>query len=425
MTIRAEPSILHVDLDAFYASVEQLADPALRGRPVIVGGLGNRGVVAAASYEARAYGVHSAMPMARARRACPHAAFRAPRMEAYSAASRAVMDILGSFTPLVEPIAADEAFLDVAGARRSFGTGPEIGARIRARVLEETGLVASVGAARTKHLAKLASDSAKPDGMLVIEPGTELSFLHPLPARRLWGVGPATQARLDRLGVRTVGDIAAMPEAVLTAALGAAHGRHLHALALNRDPRLVEPSRAAKSVGHEETFATDLTNRSEVAREVTRMSERVARRLRDHGLAARRVQLKVRFGDFRTITRSHTWPEPSNLAHDVAGAARALLDPVDVAPGVRLVGVSAGQLTDLPAAPAVQTSLAFDENGSPPARQTQRDLEDAIDGVRAKYGEDALGPAALLTPAGMDVDRPRSPWGPGPERDRDLSRREP
>jgi len=418
VTTRRDPSVLHVDLDAFYASVEQLAEPRLRGRPVIVGGLGNRGVVAAASYEARAFGVHSAMPMGRARRACPQAAFLSPRFEAYSAASRAVMEILSSFTSLVEPIAADEAFLDVGGSRRAFGTGPEIGAAIRARVLDETGLVASVGAARTKHLAKLASDSAKPDGLLVIEPGAELEFLHPLPARRLWGVGPATQARLDRLGIHTVGDLAAMPEEALIAALGAAHGRHLHALAHNRDSRPVEPSRTTKSVGHEETFASDRTDRGSLRREVDRMSERVARRLREHGLAARTVQLKVRYGDFRTITRSHTWSEPSDLGRDVRAAARTLLDSVDVACGVRLIGVATQQLTD---ARVVQVSLPFDEVGASPTPEAHRALEDAIDGVRAKFGDDAVGPATLLTSDGLAVARLGSPWGPGADPDHDRS----
>ena len=379
--VRTAASILHLDLDAFYASVEQLADPDLRGRPVIVGGLGNRGVVAAASYEARAYGVHSAMPMARARRACPHAAFVAPRFDAYSAASAQVMAILRSYTPLVEPIAFDEAFLDVAGVRRTHGSGPEAGATIRARVRDETGLVASVGAATTKLLAKLASDLAKPDGLLVVEPGTELAFLHPLPVQRLWGVGPATRRRLERLGVHTVGELAAIPEPALVAALGDAHGRHLHALARNDDPRPVETERPVKSIGHEETFARDLTERADLVRELIRMCERVAMRLRTEALAARTVQLKVRFGDFRTITRSHTLPEPTDLARDIQAEARALLDDVDCTPGVRLLGVSAHQLVD---GDAVQESLPFagspHEGGGNP---NQRALEEAVDGVRA------------------------------------------
>ncbi len=407
---RTVASILHLDLDAFYASVEQLADPSLRGRPVVVGGLGNRGVVAAASYEAREFGIHSAMPMARARRACPHAAFVAPRFDAYAAASTHVMEILRSSTPLVEPIAFDEAFLDVEGVRRIHGTGPEAGAVIRARVHAETGLVASVGVATTKLLAKLASDLAKPDGLLVVEPGTELAFLHPLPVQRLWGVGPATRRCLDRLGVHTVGDLAAMPEAALVGALGDAQGRHLHALAHNDDPRPVEPKRQVKSIGHEETFATDLTDRDDLARELVRMSERVAIRLRTSGKAARTVQLKVRFGDFRTITRSHTLPEATDLARDIQTEARTLLDDVDCAPGVRLLGVSVQQLVD---GAVVQESLPFGTASAVrSARPDRRALEEAVDGVRARFGDDAVGPATLLDGAGMRVGRRGTPWGP-------------
>ena len=314
---RVSTSILHVDLDAFYASVEQLHDPTLRGRPVIVGGLGPRGVVAAASYEARAFGVYSAIPMARARRACPEGVFLAPRFEVYGEASRAVMDILRSFTPLVEPIASDEAFLDVAGAARLHGTGHECAVAIRARVRGETGLTASVGVATTKLLAKLASDSAKPDGLLVIAPGTELDYLHPLPVRRLWGVGPATEGRLAGLGVRTIGDLAAVSEADLVATLGDASGRHLHALAWNRDARPVVPGREAKSIGNEETFPTDLTDRERLGAEIVRLADRVAQRLRAAGRAGRTVQLKVRYTGFRTITRSRTLPEPTDLAVDI------------------------------------------------------------------------------------------------------------
>ena len=263
--------------------MEQLADPTIRGRPVVVGGLGNRGVVAAASYEARRFGIHSAMPMARARRACPDAVFLQPRFDAYSEASAQVMAVLRDVTPLVEPISVDEAFLDVAGARRSLGTGPEIGALLRRRIREETGLSASVGAATTKLLAKLASDMAKPDGMLVVEPGTELEFLHPLPVTRLWGVGPATRKRLDRHRVKTVGDLAKLPEATLLRDLGASAGAHLHALAWNRDDRAVEPDRTLKSIGHEETFAQDRTDLDGLERDALRMADAVATRpAQDH-----------------------------------------------------------------------------------------------------------------------------------------------
>ncbi len=234
---RSEASILHVDLDAFYASVEQLDDPTLAGRPVVVGGTGNRGVVCAASYEARVFGVHSAMPTVRARRACPQAVYLPPRFDRYSEKSREVMAILNSFTPLVEQLSVDEAFLDVAGARRRSGTGAEIGAALREVVKRESGLTVSVGVATTKFLAKLASDLSKPDGLLVVEPGTERAFLSPLPVQRLWGVGPATLRRLERMGLHTIGEVAALPEDVLVAGLGVSLGAHLHALARNDDER--------------------------------------------------------------------------------------------------------------------------------------------------------------------------------------------
>ena len=267
-----------------------------------------------------------------------------------------------------------------------------------------------MGVATTKLLAKLASDLAKPDGLLAVDPGTELGFLHPLPVQRLWGVGPATRRRLARLGVHTVGDLAAMPEAALVAALGDAHGRHLHALAHNDDARPVEPERQVKSIGHEETFATDLTDRDDLARELVRMSERVAIRLRTSGKAARTVQLKVRFGDFRTITRSHTLPEATDLARDIQTEVRALLDDVDCASGVRLIGVSAQQLVD---GAAVQESLPFGTGSEVrAARSDRRALEEAVDGVRARFGDDAVGPATLLDGAGMRVGRRGTPWGP-------------
>ncbi len=388
MSPRPRPDILHLDLDAFFASVEQRDRPELAGRAVIVGGLGPRGVVAAASYEARRFGVHSATPMARARRACPDGIFLAPRFDAYAEASRAVMAILRSVTPLVEPLSLDEAFLDVAGARRTAGTGPEIGAALRGRIKEEVGLTASVGAASTKLLAKLASDMAKPDGLLVVEPGTELAFLQPLPVRRLWGVGPATQKRLTDLGVATIGELAALSEATLVRALGEAAGRQLHALAHNRDERAVEPHRPTKSVGHEETFPTDRTDRAGLERDVARMAERVAQRLRGAGLAARTVALKVRFHDFRTITRSHTAADPTDLAPDIARRARELLAAVDLDGGVRLLGVAAQQLS---AGVAVQEELPWDGAAAPgEARARERALAETLDALRARFGNDAV-----------------------------------
>ncbi len=399
-----EPTILHVDLDAFYASVEQRADPSLRGRPVVVGGLGRRGVVAAASYEARRFGIHSAMPMGRARRACPDAVFLAPRFDAYGDASRAVMAILRDVTPLVEPIALDEAFLDVAGARRLHGAGPEIAVALRRRITSETGLTASVGVATTKHVAKLASEQAKPDGIVVVEAGNELAFLHPLDVSRLWGVGPATRRRLEQLGVRTIGDLAAVPEDTLVHAVGDAHGRHLHALAWNRDERGVQPHRVTKSVGHEETFATDISDREALQREVLRMSERVAERMRDAHLVGRTVQLKLRYASFRTITRSRKLPEPTDLGGEIASVARKLLDAVEIQDGFRLLGVSMQQLEELEDTGA-QGRLPLDtdadgrEDPRRDVRSRQRAVEQSKDAVRRRFGPGAVGPAVLVDPA--------------------------
>ena len=387
----SDAGVLHVDLDAFYASVEQLADPSLAGRPVVVGGLGPRGVVAAASYEARRFGIQSAMPMGRARRACPDAVFLAPRFDAYQDASRAVMAILRDYTPLVEPISLDEAFLDVRGARRLHGTGTDVAVAIRSRVRSDTGLVASVGVATTKMLAKIASDLSKPDGLLVVAPGTELDFLHPLDVGRLWGVGPATRRRLDRLGIHTIGDLAAFPEPALQRAVGVAHGAHLHALAHNRDDRAVEPGRVAKSIGHEETFATDVTDRARLDRDLVRFAERVAARLRDHQLVARTVQLKARYADFRTVTRSRTLPDPTDLADDLARVGRTLLADLPLGDGLRLLGLAAQQLV---AASGVQSALPFDRADAPVPSDRRADLERTVDDLRRRFGDAAVGRAA-------------------------------
>ncbi len=411
--MREAPSILHLDLDAFFASVEQLADPALRGRPVVVGGLGNRGVVAAASYEARPFGIQSAMPMARARRACPHGVFLSPRFDAYSDASKQVMAVLRDVTPLVEPISLDEAFLDVAGAARSLGSGPEIGELLRRRIRDETGLTASVGAATTKLLAKLASDLAKPDGLLVVEPGTELDFLHPLPVTRLWGVGPATRRRLESFGVETVGDLAQLPETTLVRALGAAAGSHLYSLAWNRDDRAVEPDRATKSIGHEETFAQDRTDLDGLERDALRMADAVASRLRSASKTARTVQIKVRYSDFRTITRSHTLPTPTDLTLEIGDTARTLLRAVELEDGIRLLGVSVQQLDDRV---AVQGRLELDDGAVVPS-DDQRALEDALESVRERFGSDAVGSAAFMDRGRLRPGRRASLWGPedGPD----------
>ena len=391
---RPDAAILHVDLDAFYAAVEQRGDPSLAGHPVVVGGLGPRGVVAAASYEARRFGIQSAMPMARARRACPDAAFLAPRFDAYGEASRQVMAILSSFTPLIEPIALDEAFLDLRGARRLHGTGSDVAAAIRVRVRAETHLTVSVGVATTKLVAKIASELAKPDGLLVVAPGTELDFLRPLDVGRLWGVGPATRRRLDGLGVRTIGELADVPEPSLQRALGRAHGAHLSALARNDDDRAVEPERRVKSIGHEETFASDVTDRAELERHVLRFAERVASRLREGAILTRTVQLKARYADFRTITRSRTLTEPTELARDLARVGRELLDDVDLGSGLRLLGLAAQQLVP---ADGVQPALPFRAAASRDEPGRQHDLERTVDQVRRRFGDDAVtratGPA--------------------------------
>ncbi len=400
-------SILHLDLDAFYASVEQRERPELRGKPVVVGGAGDRGVVAAASYEAREFGIHSAMSSVEARRRCPEAEFVAPRIDFYAEVSKHVMAILRSATPLVEPLSLDEAFLDVSGAERLLGTGPEIAEMLRARIASELRLHASVGVATTKMLAKIASDSAKPNGMFVVEPGTELDFLHPLPVRRLWGVGPATQRKLDGIGVATVGELAAIPEAALVAKLGESVGHHLYALAWNRDPRPVEPQRETKSIGHEETFAVDRTDRRQLEQDVLRMADLVATRLRAHAKVARTVQLKVRYPDFATITRAHTLAAPTDLAADLARSALALLAAVDIGAGIRLLGVSAMQVDD---AAAVQTQLSFD---APPPQAAE--LERTIDAVRERFGVDAVGRAAHSSGGRLRTDRRGSLWGPDDE----------
>jgi DNA polymerase-4 len=404
--------ILHVDMDAFYASVELLRHPELRGTPVVVGGTGERGVVAAASYEARAYGVYSAMPAVRARRLCPHATFLTGDHGYYAEVSGRVMALFHSITPLVEPISLDEAFLDVAGAVRLFGDPPAIAALIRRRVLEEEGLSCSVGVATNKFLAKLASEAAKPSatptgprpgpGVVVVPPGGELAFLHPLPARALWGVGPKTQQVLDRLGIRTVGDLAGFGEAELITALGDAAGRHLHRLSHAIDDRAVEPDQRPKSISHEETFARDHTSLDTLRVEAVRMADAVAQRLRRHGYAGRTVTIKVRFHDFRTITRSVTLAAAVDAGPEVARAAKALLAAIDPSAGVRLLGVG---VTNLDAAGAVQ--LTLDDAGGGPG---WHDATPAVDAIRDRFGDDAIKPGTLASRA---VKRPGdTQWGP-------------
>lgn len=417
-------TILHVDMDAFFVSVELLRRPELRGRPVVVGGSGRRGVVAAASYEARSYGVFSAMPSARAVRLCPQAVFLPGDHAHYAAVSARVMEIFGSITPLVEPLSLDEAFLDVTGARRLHGDGPTIARTLRERVTEQEGLTCSVGVAAVKFLAKLATSAAKPrparhgavagSGVAVVAPGDELAFLHPLAVKALWGVGPATLARLERLGVHTVGDLAELPRASLEAAVGRAHGGHLHDLAHGVDPRCVEPDLAPKSVSHEETYAADRFDPDELRREAVRMADAVAARLRAHGVTGRTVTIKVRFGDFRTITRSVTPPEPVATGPSVARAAKDLLALVDVSPGVRLLGVGVSGLGQ-PGAGGRQLSLLDAADGAPGGEPGPgwSAATEAIDRVRERYGADAVVPATLAGAGGIRVRRRGDQqWGP-------------
>ncbi|HMC72473.1 MAG TPA: DNA polymerase IV, partial [Mycobacteriales bacterium] len=332
--------ILHADMDAFYASVELRTRPELVGTPVIIGGLGGRSVVLSATYEARAYGVHSAMPMSRARRLCPQATVISPTPGLYAETSRGVMEVFRSITPLVEPLSLDEAFLDVTGATRRLGSPRQIAELIRARVVDEQGVSCSVGVASTKFIAKLASARAKPDGLLVVPRDSVIAFLHPLPVGALWGVGERTEEVLTRLGLRTIGDIANTPSATLQRALGAAAGSHLHALAWGRDERSVVPHEPDKSIGAEETFARDVDNPEVIRRELLRLSDRTAGRLRATGQVGRTVSIKVRFADFTTITRAKTLREPTDVARVVYDTARALYEALGLERvRIRLVGV--------------------------------------------------------------------------------------
>jgi DNA polymerase-4 len=352
-------------------------------------------VVSAASYEARAFGVHSAMPMGRARRACPQAAFISPHFDRYSAKSREVMAILESVTPLVEQLSIDEAFLDVRGARRLLGTGVEIARLIRTRVHAEAGLVVSVGVATTKFLAKLAGDLSKPDGLIAVVPGTERAFLAPLPVSRLWGVGPATLQRLERMGVHTIGDVAELPESALTAALGPALGQRLRALACNDDPRAVVPEHEAKSIGAEETFAVDLQEKSACDRELVRLVDRVTARIRKAGLQARTITLKIRYANFETRTRSRTVPTATDVSTVFLATARELLDALDCSRGVRLLGVSLSHLEEEAASQGV---LALDDDGAHADARVERRaaVERAVDEVRDRFGTRSVGPASLV-----------------------------
>jgi DNA polymerase-4 len=378
-------------MDAFFVAVELLSRPELRGRPVIVGGTGNRGVVSSASYEARTFGVRSAMPTAVARRLCPHGVFISPEHGRYGEVSRGVMEVFRAVTPLVEPISLDEAFLDVAGAQRLLGSPATIGQWIRAEVARTQGITCSVGVASTKFVAKLASTRCKPDGLLVVPKDGVLEFLHPLPVSALWGVGERTGANLRRLGLKTVGDLANLPLASLRSAVGDAHSSHLHELAWGRDPRRVSPDGPEKSVGAEETFDTDVTDRALIHRELLRLAERSCGRLRRSGHVGRTVSIKVRFADFTTINRSRTLPAATDVTHEVYETARSLYDALGLdAPRVRLVGVRLEGLTDADGATR-QLVLGERERG-------WREAEQAIDEATRKFGRGVVRPGTLVDP---------------------------
>jgi DNA polymerase-4 len=433
-------------MDAFFASVEVLDNPSLAGLPVIVGGSGGRGVVAACTYEARMFGIHSAMPSLVARRLCPSAVFVAGRFHRYVEESKKLHDILEAATPLVEGISLDEAFLDVSGSVRLFGDGATIAESIRQRVADELKLTCSVGVGRSKLIAKLASKAAKPvagrggispgPGVVVVPPDGELEFLHPLPVRALWGVGPVTGRRLDDLGVKTVGDIAALPPGALEKHLGVAQGAHLASLSVAHDPRPVIAEQRAKSIGHEETFSSDLWDRGELHRHLVRMVDASATALRRSQLAARTISVKIKFADFTLITRSHTMAEPIDTTAAIGKVAATLLDSVDCELGIRLLGVSLSgfgrdehgtQLSfDLdrlgpearPSAPSELAAgrgdqLAGTNQEVERIERTWGAVTAAVDAVRARYGGSSVGPASLVEEEGLRIkSRGEAKWGP-------------
>ena len=380
-----EPTILHADLDAFFAAVEQRDDPRLRGRPVIVGAW----VVLAASYEAKARGVRTAMSVSRARRLCPGAIVVEPRMSAYTEASKAVYEVFEDISPRVEGLSIDEAFLDVRGVRRLSGPPTEVAAKLRRAVRKRVGLPITVGIARTKFLAKVASGVAKPDGLLLVPADRELAFLHPLPVERLWGVGPKTAGRLHELGVGTVGQVARFGEGELVALLGRASGRHLYALAHNRDPRPVHPGRRRGSIGSQRALGRSPTPFAEIDASLVALVDRVTRRMRVAGRVGRTVVLRLRFDDFSRATRSHTLPYPTASTQTVLDTARGLLAvawPLIEERGITLVGVAVANLGE---GRSLQLALPFDAHSSDA-------LDAALDEVRLRFGSAAITRAVLV-----------------------------
>jgi DNA polymerase-4 len=423
---RRDPVLLHVDMDAFFASVEILDAPSLRGLPVVVGGSGSRGVVASCSYEARAFGVRSAMPMQRARQLCPSIVVLDGRYARYEEVSRELRAIFGAVTPLVEPIGLDEAFLDVTGALQLFGGPEDIAAGIRRRVETELSLECSIGIGRSKLIAKLASRAAKPSaglqgtrvglGILAIPAHEELAFLHPMPVGALWGVGPATAERLHSLGIQSVGDLARTPRSVLERRFGRAQGGHLADLSVGYDPSPVVPDRPAKSIGHEETFARDIDDPDDVRHRAGVMAEVVATQLRAHELTGRTVSVKVRFGDFTLVTRSHTVARPIDTAPALQAVCNALLESLDVTPGIRLLGVSVSGLAEAGGSEQLAFDLDASEGlGDRASRlQTQwQGVTTALDEIRERFGAASVGSAAAVGPDGLEVrERRRAAWGP-------------
>jgi len=393
--------ILHVDMDAFYASVEQLDDPSLRGKAIIIGAPESRSVVSSASYEARRYGVRSAMPVSQALRLCPHAIVVLPHFERYLEMSARVMRIFRDVTPLVEPLSIDEAFLDVRGARRLWGSPGEIARMLRARVLDETGLTCSIGVAATKHVAKMASTISKPDGLLIIAEADTAAFLAPRSVRALWGVGPKASEALERRGIHTIGDALGAPRDVLERALGPAMGDRVWHLARGIDAREVDTSRIEKSIGHEETFHEDIGDDAVLRSELRRLADRVGARLRSNGWEAATVAIKVRFADFTTISRSQTLAEPTAVGQRIGDAAHELFGAIDRSLPVRLIGVRAEKLR--PSGSAMP-GLWDDDEG-------WRRVEDALDDATARFGRGAVTRATNLSSRGGGT-LPSSPPAP-------------
>jgi DNA polymerase-4 len=392
---RFDERFLHVDMDAFFVEVERLRNPRLIDVPVIVGGLGRRGVVASASYEARELGVHSAMPIGEARRLCPNGRFVPPDHGSYLKASERAFALFRSFTPQVESLSVDEAFLDISGLRLHYATPLAVGEALRAEIRNRLGLPASVGIAAVKFVSKLASDSAKPNGLLLIDAGKERAFLHPMPVRRLWGVGEATHAALESLGVATIGDLAAIPEDILVKRLGPSLAAHLSHLAAGEDLREVEPGEGAKSISVEHTYDNDLQSSDEVARALLRLCTRLAGRLHRAGKAGHTLTLKVRYDDFATTTRSETLREPIAAGSAIWDESKVLLERAQIGRrGIRLLGVGVSGLVDA----AAPQQLTLEPSSRTVAAET-------VEKVRKRFGDDSVLPASLI------VDRPHKGRG--------------